>query len=204
MPEEERGELDLSKVVLPREEIDEKAARRAIEALLFASAEPVNSSVLARAVGGISGRLARKLVEELRREYDEEGRAFEVVEIAGGFQLLTRAGFIEQIRRLKKVKDSTRLSPAALESLAIVAYKQPVTRAEVEAIRGVGSEGVLRSLMEMKLIKVVGRAKELGAPLLYGTTREFLDRFGLARAEDLPKPAEGADERSSGPYADRS
>ena len=190
MGEEGQKELDLSKVVLPEEEVDEKAIRRAIEALLFASSEPVSSSVLARAVGGISGRLARKLVEELKREYEEGGRGFEVVEIAGGFQLLTRSEFSEQIRRLKKVRDSSRLSAAALETLAIVAYKQPVTRAEVEAIRGVGSGPVLRSLMEARLVRVVGKAPELGAPLLYGTTREFLGRFGLAKAEDLPRPAE--------------
>ena len=175
---------------MPQEELDEKAAKRAIEALLFASSEPVNSTVLARAVGGISGRLARRFVEELKREYDEEGRSFGLVEIAGGFQLLTRTEFREQIRRLKKVRDSTRLSPAALETLAIVAYKEPVTRAEVEAIRGVGSATVLQNLMAARLVKVIGRAKELGAPLLYGTTKEFLSRFGLARAEDLPKPAE--------------
>ncbi len=191
MPEKaEEKELDLSKVVLPQEEIDERAIKRAIEALLFASSESVSSPALAKAVGGISGRLARKLVEELRREYDEQGRAFEIVELAGGFQILTRPEFSEKVRRLKKVKDSSKLSAAALETLAIVAYKQPVTRVEIDDIRGHGSESVLRGLMETRLVKVVGRAKELGAPLLYGTTKEFLGRFGLARPEDLPRPVE--------------
>jgi segregation and condensation protein B len=142
--------------------------------------------------GARDGRQVRGLIRRLSRQYDEQGRAFAVEEIAGGFQLLTRPEFGLWISRLHSRQQSDSLSKAALETLAIVAYRQPITRAEVDDIRGVQCGPVLRGLVDRRLIKVVGRSEELGRPLLYGTTRRFLEVFGLKSLSELPKRAEFA------------
>ncbi len=157
-----------------------------LEAALFLAREPLTTRRLAKLARLPDGTRARTLVRELRRLQDEAGAAVRVEPIAGGFQLLTRAAFGPWIRRLQEHPTAARLSAAGLETLAIVAYRQPVTRAEIEAIRGVGSEEMLRQLLERDLVAVGGRAEELGRPNVYGTTRRFLEAFGLARLEDLP------------------
>ena len=166
--------------------------RTAIEAMLFASAEPVRSRKLADALGdtGIDGRGVRKIVADLAREYDETHRGFIIEAIAGGFQMLTRPDHAEYVAALFGGGGGGKLSQAALETLAVVAYKQPVTRADVEAIRGVQAGPLLRTLLHKGLIKITGRAEVLGRPLLYGTTRKFLEHFGLKSLNELPKVEE--------------
>jgi segregation and condensation protein B len=133
------------------------------------------------------GHLMRSLVEELTEEYREQNRAFTIEEIAGGFQLMTRPEFHPWVSKLRETQQQDSLSQAALETLAIVAYRQPITRADIEDIRGVQSGYILRSLIEKSLVRVTGRSEELGRPLLYGTTREFLDAFDLNSLRDLPE-----------------
>lgn len=157
-----------------------------LEAALFLAREPLTLRRLARLAGLADGTRARVLVRELRRLHDDAGAAFRVEQIAGGYQLLTRGAFGPWVRRMLDQPAEARLSPAALETLAIVAYRQPVTRSEIEAIRGVGSEEMLRQLLERDLVAVGGRAEDLGRPNVYVTTRRFLAAFGLARIEDLP------------------
>jgi segregation and condensation protein B len=124
----------------------------------------------------------------LNRRYDAEESAFRVEEIAGGFQLLTRARYAPWLRRMSSTSRELRLSAPALETLAVVAYRQPVLRAEIEAVRGVQCGEILRQLIERELVRIAGRSEELGRPLLYGTTRQFLQVFGLRHLEDLPRP----------------
>lgn len=160
-----------------------------VEALLISSDRPLTEARLAAVLGLPSSgaaRAVREAVETLNRQYDEQGRSFRAERVAGGWQLLTRAELGELLTRLHAERQQARLSQAALETLAIIAYRQPVMRAEVEAIRGVACGDVLRGLLERRLVKIVGRAEELGRPMLYGTTRTFLDVFGLAGLDDLP------------------
>jgi len=150
--------------------------------------EPVSTTDLARAIPGLGGgKEARRILKELAEEYDRENRAFELVEIAGGFRLVTREVYLPWLKRFMKEQERTRLSPAALETLAIVAYRQPVMRAEIENVRGVGSGPVLRMLLERRLVRIAGRAEKPGSPILYGTTREFLEHFGLKSLQELPR-----------------
>jgi segregation and condensation protein B len=164
--------------------------RRIIEALLFASDSPLSIFRIREAIPGISPQAFRETVEQLKDDYAKSGRAFEVVEIAEGFQILTKPEFEPWIARLKKVKAQAKLSSAALEALAIIAYKQPIRRMDIEAIRGVQSGELIRALLERGFIRIVGRADQPGAPLLYGTTKDFLDAVGLKSLADLPKPEE--------------
>ncbi len=159
-----------------------------VEALLFASDAPLTPADIARAETGVDEAEVRAAIEALGAAYDEDGRAFGVYELAGGFQLLTRPEFVPYLERFATVGRPARLSSAALETLAIIAYRQPVGRAEIEEIRGVGSAAVLRTLAERDLIDVVGRGEGLGRPLLYGTTERFLEHFGFASLDDLPRP----------------
>lgn len=161
-----------------------------IEALLFASDAPLSAEDLARGEEDVDADGVRAAIQKLREAYEEHGRAFQIYEIAGGFQLLTRPEYSPHLERFETIPTSTRLSGAALEVLAIIAYRQPIGRSEVEEIRGVGSSHVLRSLQDLALIEVVGRGEGLGRPLLYGTTDRFLDHFGFASLDDLPKPDE--------------
>lgn len=163
---------------------------RVVEAVLFASQAPLTPAELARAGEGLDEDRVEAALAELRAEYEREGRAFGVYEVGGGFQLLTRPEFAPVLERFDSVPAHSRLSAPALETLAIIAYRQPVGRAEVEEIRGVGAGGVLRTLQERELVEVVGRGEGLGRPLLYGTTRRFLEHFGFRTLEDLPRPEE--------------
>jgi segregation and condensation protein B len=172
-----------------------------LEAALFMAREPLTTRRLAKLARLPDGTRARALLRELRSLQEASGSAIRVEQIAGGFQLLSRAAFGPWIRRLAEHPSPGRISPAGLETLAIVAYRQPVTRAEIEAIRGVGSEEMLRQLLERDLVGVGGRAEDLGRPNVYVTTRRFLAVFGLARIEDLP-PIESLFPAGPGPAAE--
>ena len=161
--------------------------KRVVEALLFSSDRPVSTTRIAQLCDAEDGRQVRAISADLRREYEEEEHAFRVEEIAGGFQVLTHPRYARWVGRLHTSQQQESLSQAALETLAIVAYRQPVTRAEVEDIRGVHCGHMLRSLVDKRLVKVAGRADELGRPMLYGTTRHFLEAFGLRSLKDLPR-----------------
>jgi segregation and condensation protein B len=148
--------------------------------------EPLSLRKLAQLANLTDGTEARTLLEGLRRRYDERGCAFQVAQVAGGYQLLSRPKFASWLRPLAAGEQETRLSSPALETLAVVAYRQPVLRAEVEAIRGVGCGEILRQLMDRDLLRIVGRSEELGRPLWYGTTKRFLQVFGLRNLDQLP------------------
>ena len=158
-----------------------------LEAILFSTDMPLSAGKLAEIVGVDSTKPVKQCIEDLNKGYEQRQAAYRIEERAGGYQLLTLPQYAEYIERLVRKKDEGRLTPAGLETLAIVAYKQPLTRASIEAIRGVACGEVLRSLMEHNLVKIVGRAEEVGRPMLYGTTRYFLEVFGLANLKDLPK-----------------
>ena len=164
---------------------DEQLAR--LEAVFFLSQQPQTSRRLAQLAGLADGTKARTLVRALNRRYDAEGSAFRVEEVAGGFQLMTRPKFAPWLRRLHSASAEVRLSAPAMETLAVVAYRQPVLRAEIEAIRGVQSGEVLRQLIERDLVRIAGRSDELGRPFLYGTTKQFLQVFGLRHLDELPR-----------------
>lgn len=157
-----------------------------LEAALFSARQPLSPRRLAKLARLPDGTKARALIRDLRRLQDAAGAAFRIEQIAGGFQLLTRPALGPWVRRLLAKPPENRLSAAAMETLAIVAYRQPVTRAEVEAIRGVGCEEMLRQLLERDFVASGGRTDDLGRPHVYQTTTRFLQAFGLARIEDLP------------------
>jgi segregation and condensation protein B len=157
-----------------------------VEAILFLSREPLPSRKLAALADLADGTEARSLVRELARRMRRRGSAFQPVEVAHGVQLLTRPQLADWLGRMQTPAAEMRLSAPALETLAVVAYRQPVTRAEIEAIRGVQCGEILRVLMERDFLRIVGRSEELGRPFLYGTTRKFLQVFGLRRLEQLP------------------
>ena len=159
-----------------------------VEAALFSSQTPLSAPELARADDALDARRVRQALDALRREYDEAGRAFQIYQLGDGFQILTRPEFAPYLERFDSVPRPPTLSRAALETLAIVAYRQPIGRLEVEEIRGVASTSVLRTLQDWELIEVVGRGEGLGRPLLYGTSARFLDHFALQSLADLPTP----------------
>lgn len=165
--------------------MDRDRQRQIVEALILASPEPVSDARLAGIVPGLTPGAARTLVAELGESWQREGRAFEIWEVAGGYQIRTRPEFAGYVKQLHQERP-TRLSRAALETLAVIAYKQPVTRAEVEHVRGVDVGAVVRSLLDRKLVRIAGHREVPGRPMLYGTTRRFLEVFGLERLEDLP------------------
>ena len=161
---------------------------RIVEAVLFASETPVAAAEIARASDDLSSPDVERAIEELRLEYERDERAFQIYKLGDGYQILTRPEFADYLERFDSVTRPNRLSQAALETLAIVAYRQPVSRMEVEGVRGVNVAGVLRTLQERELIEVVDRGEGLGRPLLYGTTQRFLDHFGLISLHELPRP----------------
>ncbi|HUF77189.1 MAG TPA: SMC-Scp complex subunit ScpB [Longimicrobiales bacterium] len=165
-------------------------ALQIVEAVLFASDAPLTAGEIARADESLDEDQVEQALQMLRAEYDDAGRAFQIVELAEGHQILTRPEFAPYLERFDNVPRPARLSGPALETLAIIAYRQPIGRLEMEYIRGVGVSGVIRTLQERDLIDVVGRAEGLGRPLLYGTTRHFLEHFGFRSLEDLPRPEE--------------
>ncbi len=171
------------------EEIDEIEAtlETVIESVLFASDEPLSPKRLVDIAEAGSVKRIRECVKTLNNKYRDGGFSFRIEKISGGYQMMTLPAFNPWISKLIKVRSDNKLTPATLETLAIVAYKQPIIRADVEAIRGVAAGEVLRNLMYKGLVKIVGRAEILGRPMLYGTTKKFLDVFGLNDLKDLPK-----------------
>lgn len=160
---------------------------RIVESMLFAAHESLSAQRIARALGRIKAQRVEQAIAGLAQRYEEQGSPLMLVEIAGGWRLVTRPEYAPFLARLFSRAEKERLSPAALETLAIVAYRQPATRAEIEAVRGVVVGPVLKLLQERRLVKVVGRAEVVGRPMQYGTTRRFLDHFGLADLDELPK-----------------
>lgn len=163
--------------------------RKVLELLLWMTDRPLKPAELLRVLGD-DAPLEMELREELTqlgKELDERASPMQVVEIAQGFQLASRPAYSQWVRRLYKEKTALRLSPSALETLSIIAYKQPLTRGEIEDIRGVDVSGVVETLLERKLIKIVGRKEALGRPLLYGTTTDFMRQFGLRSLDELPR-----------------
>lgn len=161
-------------------------AKSIIEALLFVSSESITIRQITQVLENIDSATARRLIYELRDEYNGSNRSFQIIEIANGFQMCTRPEYSDWIKKFYTRQVATKLSKAALETLAIVAYKQPVTRAGVEEIRGVNSDGVLNGLMEKGLIRISGRKSSPGRPLLFITTDDFLKQFGLKNLSELP------------------
>lgn len=161
-----------------------------LEAALFAANRPLTLDELEGLESEASPAEVRTALDQLREHYDFDGHSIEIVELAGGFQILTRATFAAAVERAQAMQRQPRLSPATLETLATIAYRQPVGRAEIEEIRGVNAGGILRTLQERGLIEVVGRSEGLGRPLLYGTTPLFLELLGLNDLADLPRAEE--------------
>jgi len=189
IPEKLRDETELEIAETQREdiqEIDETFGKRIIEAILFVSAKPITTRELSRILKPLTGVQINKLIKELKSEYNEEQRSFRITEIAGGYELSTLPEYSPWLAKLEKEKKAKQASIAALETLAILAYKQPITRVEVEEIRGVDVSGVIGTLMDREFIKIVGRKEVPGRPLLYGTTDLFLEHFGLKTLSDLP------------------
>ena len=169
--------------------LDSIEATKRVEAILFLTRQPLASRKISQLAGLEDGTQARTIIRELNSRYDEVGQAFQIKRVAGGFQMLTRPQFSQWIRRLDHAPSAGRLSTPALETLTVVAYRQPIIKAESEAIRGVSCGEMLRQLLEKGLVKIAGRSPELGRPFLYATTKQFLTRYGLNRLSDLPDAA---------------
>jgi segregation and condensation protein B len=161
-----------------------------VEAVLFASDAPLKAEEIARADGSLDEDIVEEAIRALQAQYGESERSFQVVELAEGFQILTRAEFAPYLERFDTVPRPSRLSGPALETLAIIAYRQPIGRIEVEYVRGVACGGVIRTLQDRALVDVVARGEGIGRPLLYGTTRRFLNHFGFRAINDLPRAEE--------------
>ncbi len=158
-----------------------------VESALFASQTPLTPRDIARADESLTIEIVKDALAELRDEYERSDRSFQIYNLGDGYQILTRPEYAPYLERFDSVPRTYGLSPAALETLAIIAYRQPISRVEIEDIRGVGSTTVLRTLQEWELIDTVGRGEGLGRPLLYGTTQRLLDHFGLRDLADLPR-----------------
>jgi segregation and condensation protein B len=174
--------------ILPPAEV-----RAVLEALVFASPQPITPRDIERVLGGVPRETWREALTALERELAREGRGLQLVEVAGGYQITTRPEYNDWVRELLDPKSPTRLSIQALETLAVIAYKQPVTLPEIIELRGVKSGGVLKTLLEKRLIRITGRKEVVGRPILYGTTKEFLLQFGLKDLGELPRIEEFAE-----------
>ncbi|HTY07722.1 MAG TPA: SMC-Scp complex subunit ScpB [Candidatus Edwardsbacteria bacterium] len=167
--------------------MDRAEAKHVIEALLFATDVPLSLPKIRSLIGNVDSKILRQLVAELQLEYERDEHSFALVEVAGGYQIYTKPEYAKWVQELFRGKRTAKLTAAALESLAIVAYKQPLIKSDIEVIRGVNVEGVMATLLERNLVQVVGRDPRPGRPLLYGTTPEFLRYFGLSSLSDLPR-----------------
>ena len=178
---------DLAEEQEPEPEEIEATLETVVEAVLFASDEPISPKRLVDIAEAGSVKQVNQCVKAMNKKYRKGGFSFRIEKISGGYQMMTLSAFNPWITKLIKVRSDNKLTPAALETLAIVAYKQPIIRADIEAIRGVASGEILRNLMYKGMVKIVGRAEVIGRPMLYGTTKKFLDVFGLNTLKDLPK-----------------
>jgi len=174
--------------VLPPQEI-----RAVLEALIFASPHPITPRQIGEVLGGVPKPAWETALSELKDEYARDGRGLQLVEVAAGYQITTRPEYNDWVRELLDPRAPTRLSIQALETLAVIAYKQPVTLPEIIDLRGVKSGGVIKTLLEKRLIRITGRKEVVGRPMLYGTTKEFLLQFGLKDLSELPKIEEFAE-----------
>lgn len=169
------------------ESVDTSIELPALEALLFSTHHPLTAGRLAELLKLDSTKPIRRAIKDLNEQYETTGRCFRIEQVAGGYQMLTLPEFGPIIKTLVQKETDARLSKSALETLAIIAYKQPILRVDIESIRGVACGETIRSLMEKHLVKIAGRAEEPGRPILYGTTKRFLEVFGLNNLNDLPK-----------------
>ena len=174
--------------VLPAQEI-----RAILEALIFASPQPITPREIGEVLGGVSRSAWQEALDELKADYARDVRGLQLVEVAGGWQITTRPEYNDWVREMLDPKSPTRLSIQALETLAVIAYKQPVTLPEIIELRGVKSGGVIKTLLERRLVRITGRKPVVGRPMLYGTTKDFLLHFGLKDLSELPKIEEFAE-----------
>lgn len=168
------------------EGVDQRELKAILEAVLFVSSEPVPLARLVSMLGGVNKADVEQALTELTQDLEQDDRGVQMVQVAGGYRLMTKPDYAPWIKKLEKAKTMQKLSRSALESLAIIAYKQPLVRSEIEQIRGVETSGVLRTLLERKLIRIVGRKEVPGRPIMYGTTKFFLEHFGLHDLSQLP------------------
>jgi len=187
---QETQDQDTAEPIEPAGEDHKITTEQVVEAMLFASDTPLSAPKIVSLLGVGTAREVRDYIETLNKGYESQGAAFRIEQIAGGYQMLTLPAYNTWIRKLKQNRQDSRLSPAALETLALVAYKQPVVRADIEAVRGVSCGELLNRLRELGLIKIVGRAEDVGRPMLYGTTKRFLEVFALAGLDELPEVEE--------------
>jgi segregation and condensation protein B len=188
-PEEAAPEAEAEEAsVLPPPQV-----RAVLEALLFASPQPITPKEIGRVLQGVPREDWQRELEDLRADYAHDERGLQVVEIAGGYQITTRPEYNDWVRELLDPRTPTRLSIQALETLAVIAYKQPVTLPEIIELRGVKSGGVVKTLLEKRLIRITGRKEVVGRPMLYGTTKQFLLHFGLKDLDELPQIEEFAE-----------
>jgi segregation and condensation protein B len=173
------------KLIMDEAQLDEY--RAITEAVLFASDTPLSLKELSRIMDDVGEELIGRCIDELNERYEKGAHGFEIRLVASGYQFSSRTAYAKWIRRLYRGRIPSRLTQAALECLSIVAYKQPISRTEVEAIRGVNVDGVLRTLLDRNLIRIAGRGEGVGRPILYATTGDFLKYFGLNQLSDLPK-----------------
>lgn len=168
--------------------MEKEQARKIVEALLYMTDHALSTLEIGQVLEqkSFTDDVIREMIQEIGTRYESDASPLRVVEVAGGFQIATRPEFATSIRKLYKERLTVRLSPSSLETLSIIAYKQPITRGEIEQIRGVEATGVMETLLERRLVKVVGRKETIGRPLLYGTTIEFLRHFGLKHLSELP------------------
>lgn len=164
--------------------------KKIVEALIFASDSPISENRIKNIILELDAVQINEIIDKLNDEYDQNEHAFKIVRLAGGFQFVSRAEYAHYIKQYYKGRAKSRLSRAALETLAIVAFKQPISRPEIDSVRGVNSDGVVKNLLERNLIQISGRSETIGRALLYSTTPEFLQYFGVNGIADLPKPRE--------------
>lgn len=167
--------------------MDSELLKQVVEALIFASDFPILPKQIKEYVEEASLSDIRKAVDELNVVYSQTNRSFQIIHVAGGYQMVTRESYSQWVKKLYQKRSRSRLSQAALETLSVIAFKQPVARSEIVAIRGVNCDGVLNTLLERKLVTIAGRSDGPGRPLLYATTKEFLRYFGVNDLSDLPK-----------------
>ncbi|MBN3039300.1 MAG: SMC-Scp complex subunit ScpB [Candidatus Omnitrophica bacterium] len=167
--------------------MEQGQAKKIIEALLISSDKPLSSTEIANVLEELDAGAVSKLIDDLRNEYSSSGRSFTIIEIAGGYQLATEPAYADWLKKMYTQARAEKLSRPALETLAIIAYRQPITRMEIEDVRGVNIDGVLKKLLEKQLVRISGRKQLPGRPFCYGTTQQFLELFGLNSIENLPK-----------------
>jgi len=165
----------------------EDNCKSVVEALLLASEKPLSLDKIREVLDNLPAQDTLRLIESLKNEYESSNRGIRIVEIAGGFQMITAPSLAPFLKKLFKDRNIEKLSKPALETLAIIAYKQPLTKGEIELLRSVNVDGVMKTLLDKDLIRICGRKKVSGAPYVYGTTRKFLEHFGLKSLQDLPK-----------------